>query len=227
MKPVRHQWNARSLILGLMAFVIALPATTRAQIFGSDPESLKRTDKLIEGAEDLVKETVSARQEIDKTLSSYNALFNDDVTDMRKAYKDVEKGMERTEKQREEVKKKLDAMKLEADSYFSSWSQSLQQIGDEGLRKRSEDRMRETKGHFDGVLAAVDQARGRYEPFITSLRDQWTYLGHDLNASGIASLKPDADKLNAKATELFRSIDGGMKKAEEYIASLRSSKPVS
>ena len=227
MKSIRHEWNACSLVLGLMASVVALPATGRAQIFGSDPESLKRTDELIEGAEELVKEAVSARQELDKTLASYNALFTDDVTDVRKAYKDVEKGMERTEKQREEVKKKLDAMKLEADSYFAGWNQSLQQIGDEGLRKRSEDRMKETKRHFDGVLAAVDQARGRYEPFIASLRDQWTYLGHDLNASGIASLKPDADKLNTKATELFRSIDEGMKKAEEYIASLRSSKPVS
>ncbi|MGH9323740.1 MAG: DUF2959 family protein [Vicinamibacteria bacterium] len=225
MKHSRLRWSAGSIALVCLA--IALPTTAGAQIFGSDPESLKRTDKLIKGAEDLIKETVTARQEIDKTLASYNALFEEDVTDVRKAYKDVEKGIERTEKQREGVRKKVDEMTVEADSYFASWNQSLQQIGDEGLRKRSEDRMKETKAQFDGILSAVDKARGEYEPFIASLKDQWTYLGHDLNASGIASLKPDADKLNTQAGELFKSIDEGMKKAEDYIASLRSSKPVS
>jgi hypothetical protein len=216
--------NARGV--GILAAVLGLALPVAGtQIFGSDPEGLKRTDKLIEGAENLVKEAGSARQEIDKTLASYNALFKDDVQDVRKSYKDVEKNIERTEKKREEVKKRVDAMKLEADSYFAGWTQSLQQISDPGLRKRSEDRMKETKGQLDGVLAAVDQARGQYEPLIASLKDQWTYLGHDLNAGGIKSLKPDADKLNGRAGELFKSIDSGMKKAQDYITSLRSSRP--
>ena len=227
---MKHSIKSRCLrpvVAAIGCLAMALPAIAGAQVFGSDPESLKRTDKLIGGAEDLISEATKARQEIDKTLTSYNALFKNDVQDVRKAYKDVEKGIERTEKQREEVKKKLDAMKLEADAYFSSWTESLQQINDESLRKRSEGRMTETKGHFDGVLAAVDKARGQYEPFVANLKDQWTYLGHDLNPSGIASLKPDADKLNGKATDLFKSIDDGMKKAGEYIDSLKSARPVS
>ena len=57
------------------------------------------------------------------------------------------------------------------------------------------------------------------------MKDQWTYLGHDLNATGISSLKPDAEKLNLQAKELFEKIDAGMSKADEYIESLRSSRP--
>ncbi len=71
----------------------------------------------------------------------------------------------------------------------------------------------------------MSDARGAYEPFVKSLKDQWTYLGHDLNASGLTSLKPDADKLNAQSVDLFKKIDGGMKKANDYIASLKSSRP--
>ena len=101
------------------------------------------------------------------------------------------------------------------------------QIESADLRKRSEARMAETRGHFDGILDSVREARGAYEPFMTSMKDQWTYLGHDLNASGISSLKPDAAKLNIQGKELFEKIDAGMKKADEYIDSLRSSPPVS
>ena len=53
-----------------------------------------------------------------------------------------------------------------------------------------------------------------------------TYLGHDLNPSGISSLKPDADKLDVQAKGLFGKIDAGTKKANEYIDSLRASRPV-
>ena len=64
-----------------------------------------------------------------------------------------------------------------------------------------------------------------YDPFLKSLRDQWTYLGHDLNASGLASLKPDAEKLRGQSTEVLKKIDDGMKKANDYVASLKSSRP--
>ena len=220
--------RAGSFMATAMALVLmAPPQNAAAQIFGSDPESLKQTDKLIGKAEGTVKQAVSARQEIQKTLDSYNALFESDVEDVRDAYKSVEKGIERTEKQREVVKTHLDEMKTEAEAYFASWTESLPQIESPDLRKRSEDRMAEARRNFDGVLGAVGDARAQYEPFVKSLKDQWTYLGHDLNAEGIKSLKPDADKLNAQAGELFKKIDAGMKKANDYMASLKSSRPIS
>ena len=220
-------WGASSLGLALTIVVGILPRAAGAQIFGSDPESLKRTDSLINKAEDLVKEAVSARGELAKTLDAYNAIFKSDVENVRKAYRSVESGMEKTEKQRATVKRKLDEMNVGAEAYFASWSESLPGISSPDLRKRSEARMAETRRQFDGVLAAVSKAREEYEPFMTNLKDQWTYLGHDLNASGIQSLEPDRVKLNEKADELFEVIDSGMRDAGEYIESLRSSRPVS
>ncbi len=221
---VSRSWGAGSFGLALL-LASALPARAQA-IFGSDPEGLKRTDSLIKKAEELVKEATSAREQIGRTLDTYNSIFAKDVADVRKAYKAVEGEMTKSEKKREDVRKKLDEMKIEADAYFTGWSASLQQIGNPDLRKKSEARMTETRAQFDGILEAVREAREAYEPFMTSLKDQWTYLGHDLNPSGIASLKPDADKLNVQAKNLFEKIDVGTKKANEYIASLRASRPV-
>jgi hypothetical protein len=225
---VSRSWAAGSFGLALLLAVGLSERTAGAQaIFGSDPEGLKRTDSLIKKAEDLVKVATSAREQIGKTLDTYNSIYAADTKDVRKAYKAVEGEMGKTEKKREDVKKNLDAMKVEADAYFASWKDSLQQIKSPDLRKKSETRMGETRAQFDGILGTIGEARQAYEPFITSMKDQWTYLGNDLNPSGISSLKPDRDKLNAQGKELFGKIDAGTKKANEYINSLRASRPVS
>jgi hypothetical protein len=222
-----RRWGAGSFGLALFAATLLPARTAGAQIFGSDPEGLKRTDSLIKKSEELVKSAASARGQLGKTLDTYNSIFAKETADVRKAYKAVEGDMAKTEKERDEVRTKLDEMKVEAEAYFAGWNASLQQIGNADLRKRSETRMTETRGQFDGILNAVREAREAYEPFMTDLKDQWTYLGHDLNPSGISSLKPDVDKLNLKAKDLFAKIDAGTKKADEYIRSLRSSRPVS
>ncbi|MGC1133274.1 MAG: hypothetical protein WA941_10655, partial [Nitrososphaeraceae archaeon] len=65
---------------------------------------MKKTDNLIKKAEDLVKATTSAREQIGKTLDTYNSIFADDTKDVKKAYKSVEGEIEKTEKKREDVK---------------------------------------------------------------------------------------------------------------------------
>lgn len=214
-------------VCGVLVAGALVATTSEAQIFGSDPEGVKQTDSLIKKAQDVVKEGSSARTELSKTLDTYNALFAKDTQDIRKTYKDIESAMGKTEKKREDVKTKLDAMKVEADAYFVGWESSLQQIESENLRERSKERMSETKAKYDGVLASVSAAREAYEPLMKNLSDQWTYLGHDLNASGIESLKPDSVELNKKAKEVLGKIDDAMKDANEYIASIEASRPAS
>ena len=56
---------------------------------------------------------------------------------------------------------------------------------------------------------------------MTDVKDQSTFLGHDLNAGAIASLKPDAAKFNARATTVFGRADGVTKMFDDYIASMK------
>ncbi len=226
---ISKSWGAGSFGLALLLAAAFSARTAGAQlIFGSDPEGLKKTDNLIKKAEGLVKETTSAREQIGKTLDTYNSIWADDTKDVKKVYKSVEGEMKKSEEKREAVKKQLDEMKVEADAYFASWKASLAQISaNADLRKQSEARMGETKAKFDGIQGSIAEARQAYEPFITSVKDQYTYLGHDLNPSGIASLKPEKDKLAVTGKELFGKLDASIKKATEYINSIKAARPVS
>ena len=99
---------------------------------------------------------------------------------------------------------------------------NLANISSEDLRKRSEERLNGTRERYNGILAAGDKARQVFNPFIASLKDQVVYLGHDLNPSALASLKPDADKLNKEGEVLFKKIDETVDEASGYITSLKS-----
>ena len=53
-----------------------------------------------------------------------------------------------------------------------------------------------------------------------TLQDHVTFLGHDLNDSAVASLKPEAEKVNAQAKELYAAIDQATAAANTNIAAL-------
>jgi len=60
-----------------------------------------------------------------------------------------------------------------------------------------------------------------YGPFMNDLQDQVTYLGHDLNPGAVASLKPEAAKLNEKASALIERIDDTIATTNRKIDALR------
>ena len=64
-------------------------------------------------------------------------------------------------------------------------------------------------------------ARQVFDTLMTDAKNQSVFLGHDLNASAIASLKPDAAKFNGRANEIFAKVDNVTKMFDEYIASLK------
>ena len=65
------------------------------------------------------------------------------------------------------------------------------------------------------------EAGGALEPFRKQLADQITFLGSDLNPSATASLKPQAEKLNAQGTKVFNDADEAIARANDYFNGLK------
>lgn len=90
-------------------------------------------------------------------------------------------------------------MEKEAHTFFAEWTQSLDAINNPDLRKRSQDRLNDTRLRYNDILKIGRQAGGEFDAFVGSLRDQYVYLGYDLNPAALASLSGDAKQLNAQA----------------------------
>jgi hypothetical protein len=81
--------------------------------------------------------------------------------------------------------------------------------------------LNDTRKRYEGILEAAGKAGDAFDPFVSNLKDQILFLGHDLNPSAIQALQGDAKKLNGQAAEVFKDVDKTIATASEYTASLR------
>jgi hypothetical protein len=197
--------------------VLALAATAGAQ---SD-EGVKQVEELVKASGNTVKAIADTRQQLQKTMDVYNSLMADDATDRKKLYNSLQKEMANTDKRRAKIDEEAASMRSAADTLFSQWATSAAAIESPDLRKKSEDRLNATKASYEEIGTVGKKAGDLYEPFMKALQDQVTFLGHDLNPSAVASLKPEAAKINEKARTLMKEIDDTIATANKNIGALR------
>jgi len=208
--------NRMYVVLALVVAVAALRATPAGAQAG--PE---QTAKFLKTVESTVKAIGESRAQLQKTVATYNSITEMTAKDLKSAYKDLGKDVVDSEKKVADGRPKVDEMNTEAASYFAAWKASAAAISDPGLRKRSEERLANAQARFGKIAVAGTDARHSFDTLMTDVKDQSTFLGHDLNASAIASLKPDAAKFNARAGTVFDKADGVTKMFDEYIASMK------
>jgi hypothetical protein len=198
-----------------MAIVLGLAATAQPQ-----DEGVKQVEQLVKKAREAVVAVADTKLQMTKTMDVYNGLMAEGAKDRKGAYKDLQKQMATTDERRAAIALRVGEMQAEADVVFKSWAESAAAIGDADLRKRSEDRLVATKASLAAIRASGQKAGELYGPVMKALQDQVTYLGHDLNDAAVASLKPNADKLNAQVQELFKRVDDTMTTAHAAIAAI-------
>jgi ElaB/YqjD/DUF883 family membrane-anchored ribosome-binding protein len=210
------QRNSSAVIAGL-AMIIGSSVGASAQ-----DEGVKQIQQLIKKANAEVEAIADAKLQLQKTMDAYNAVLAPDAKDRRDSYKKLQKEISSAEKKRTDVSEKAAEMNTEADKLFKSWQGSAAAIQNPDLRQRSEDRLKRTQDRFGEIRQTGQEASTLYAPFMKSLQDQVTFLGHDLNPGAVSSLKPDAEKLNAQAKDLYASIDKVTAAANNNIAKLSS-----
>jgi hypothetical protein len=210
------QRNSSAVIAGI-AMIIGSTLGVAAQ-----DEGVKQIQQLIKKASAQVESINETKLQLQKTMDAYNAVLAPDVKDRRDAYKQLQKEMANTDKKRADVSAKAGEMNTEADKLFKSWQGSAAAISNPDLRQRSDERLKKTQDRFSQIRQTGQEASSLYTPFMKSLQDQVTFLGHDLNPGAVASLKPDADKLNAQAKELYAAIDKVTGSANNNITKLSS-----
>jgi hypothetical protein len=178
-----------------------------AFVVSAQNEGVKQIQQLIKKANAGVESINGTKLQLQKTMDAYNSVLSPDVKDRKDAYKKLQKEMVTAEKKRAEVSVKAGEMNADADKLFKDWMASTAAIQSPELRQRSEDRLKRAQERYADIRQTGQSASGLYTPFMKALQDHVTFLGHDLNPSAVASLKPDADKLNAQAKELYSAID--------------------
>ena len=197
--------------------VLALASFAGAQ----GDEGVKQVERLIKASGNTVKAIGDTKVQLMKTMEVYNSLFAEDAKNHKKIYNQIQKEMENTNKRRAKITEESAKMDQEATTLFKEWADAAAAIENPDLRKRSDERLSATRAKYEEIGTVGQKASDMYGPFMKALQDQITYLSTDLNPSSIASLKPDAAKLNDRANALVKSIDDTIYTANTNIGELR------
>src|SRR5512134_2638312 len=104
------------LVFALVAAVAALRATPVAAQAG--PEQTAKFLKTVEGT---VKSIGDSRAQLQKTVATYNSITEMTATDLKGAYKDLNKDIANSEKKVIDGRPKVDEMNTVAEGYFAAW----------------------------------------------------------------------------------------------------------
>jgi uncharacterized lipoprotein YehR (DUF1307 family) len=203
------------------AVAVAIAVAAAGAVPGAAQSGPEETQKFLKTVEATVKSIGESRLQLQKAVATYNSIIEMTAPDLKAAYKELGKDITDSEKKVASGRPKVEEMNNAANAYFAARNAALQAITDPDLRARSEERLNITYAQFEKISAAGRDTRLLFDTLMTDAKTQSTFLGHDLNASAITSLKPDAAKFNARATEVFTKVDGVTKMFEDYIASMK------
>jgi uncharacterized coiled-coil DUF342 family protein len=209
-------------MMRVYAVVVVATALGTAAAAQGQNEGVKQVEQLIKKASAVQKSIDETKVEVQKSMDAYNVVVAPETTDRKSAYKKLNKQVEDTKGKRAEIPKQIDAVKVEADTLFKGWAESAATISDPDLKAQSQKRLTDAKARLADIQGSAAKAGSLYNSFMKTLQDRVTFLGHDLNDTAVATLKPANAKLNAQATDLYAAID---KVSGEIAASIQRLSP--
>lgn len=214
--------NRRHRLPGIALACLLLPLLAASQApERSRTEGLKETDRFIKTGGETSESVAAAKLQVQNTLTAYNTLVTQPSTNMKGDYKKLLKSMDSMNKKMGDASTRIGTMQGTADTYFKGRSGTITNIQDQQLQAQAQQRLKDSQKEFEDMLASLRDAGGALEPFRKQLADQITFLGSDLNPSATASLKPQAEKLNADGATVFTKADQAISKANAYFNGLK------
>ncbi|MEQ1627516.1 MAG: DUF2959 domain-containing protein [Nitrospira sp.] len=205
--------TALSLALGLTACDTAYMATMEKMGYAKRDILSSRVKSARNAQEDAKKEIQSALEQFGKVVGYQGG-------DLEATYKKLNSELESSEDSAEAVRKRITDVESVADSLFSEWKTELGQYSSADLRRKSEEKLTQTKSRYNEMLGAMKKAEQRIDPVLKPLRDQVLYLKHNLNARALAAIKGELVKVDAQVDQLVKDMNKSIAEADKFIQSM-------
>jgi len=202
-----------SLALGLTACDTAYIATMEKMGYAKRDILSSRVKSARNAQED-------AKKEIQNALEQFGKVVGYQGGDLEATYKKLNSELESSEDSAETVRKRIKDVESVADSLFAEWKTELGQYSSADLRRKSEEKLTQTKTRYNEMLGAMKKAEQRIDPVLKPLRDQVLYLKHNLNARALAAIKGELVKVDAQVDQLVKDMNKSIAEADKFIQSM-------
>lgn len=178
---------------------------------------IHKRDILVDRVADARDAQNEAKEQFASALEEFTAVVNVPDSDLQKQYAAMKKAYDTSAKKAQAVSSRIADVKKVGSALFKEWESELEQYASENLRRSSEQKLRQTRGQYDQLVAAMEKAESRIQPVLTALNDQVLYLKHNLNAQAIASLQNELVTVETDVATLIQEMETAIAEADTFI----------
>lgn len=208
--------NQTKLVVALWSFLLC----TTIVLSGCATSGPQRAAKLVSRVEDSRQALQQTKMHMQDALAAAYAIGQTEGGKLESDFQRLDSQVKETGEKIIEFRKRMADMNKTSDEFFTSWTMELDKYATEEFRKRSEVRLKETRGRYNRVATAMQRPDEKLNPFWAQLHDLALFLNHNLNPQGVASIKNALKQLNAEAAELYKLIDVAVGEADQFAITL-------
>jgi len=165
-------------------------------------------------------ETIRTDEQLKATLSALNALTKQTEGDLRPAYNTYCSEVAKTESAAGWTKTRVQWMASDGRKYFQDLQKTIDGISNEKLRKKSQKRFDAVKVSYDKVEASLQQAKEKFQPFLSDLGDIQKALVSDVTPGGVKAIKSTVSSANWDHKFVNQAIKSALKEMDKMEKSL-------
>lgn len=209
-------------LVPLVLIVLLAPACSSAYYGAMEKFGVHKRDILVDRVEEARDEQQEAKETFASALEQFTAVVGYRGGELADQYDKLKSELTQSEDRAKEVTDKIDSVESVAAALFTEWEDELEQYSDPGLKRKSEEQLRETRQNYRKMVAAMRRAESKMEPVLSVFRDQVLYLKHNLNARALASLADVASDLDTDVSALIQDMQTSIDEANAFISRMES-----
>ena len=203
-----------------LVFVLSSCAST---YYGAmEKVGVHKRDILVDRVEAGRDSQADAQQQFKSALEQFDSIVKLEETNLKKAYDKLNKEYEKSRKAADEVSSRIDSIESVAKALFKEWKAELKEYKNKDFRRSSEKQLRDTKAHYEEMLATMHAAEKSMEPVLQVFHDNVLFLKHNLNAQAIGSLQDEFTSLETQIGDLIESMNVAIASSNEFIANIKT-----
>lgn len=183
---------------------------------------IEKRDILVDRVEAVSKSQTEAKEEFADALEAFRAVVNVDAGQLETVYDDLNRAYKRADSDAENVRNRVKSVKRVSRDLFREWEGELGEYSDPGLRRASEQQLRDTEDRYALLVEKMDDATASMDPVLDVFKDRVLYLKHNLNARAIAALGAETSELEGDVAALIAEMEQSIAAADAFIAEMKA-----
>lgn len=206
----------------LLVSLLALAGCSTLYYNTMEKFGIEKRDILVDRVEDARDSQNDAQETFRSSLERFQSVVDTPDTPLKEKYEEMRDAYEDSEASAEQVRERINKVEDVAHDLFREWDDELDRYESQSLRRSSEQKLQETRQHYDQLINRMHEAEDRMEPVLQAFEDQMLFLKHNLNAQAIASLESELGRIRQDVDSLIREMEDSIAESEAFIQRFRA-----